>query len=174
MIYSCCKLHSAPTWLVLLGSPSIALFISPAKIFSVVIDMDCSPATTQNTFSHEWTIKSSLFQKPMWSVYCCYRSNLPVDSWRMWLLRYNPNTFPCVHTRRTIYTSGDITSFSFAAVTVASTWYFLIILYCSADWASLSHAWSFHCVWKDPKRGQIRQCCLTASHRSTLHEECRL
>lgn len=47
------------------------------------------------------------------------------DSWDI------TNTFPCVHTRRTIYTSGDITSFSFAAVTVASTWYFLIILYCS-------------------------------------------
>lgn len=44
-MYSCCEFHCAPTWLVLLASPSIALFISPAKAFSVVIEMDCSPAT---------------------------------------------------------------------------------------------------------------------------------
>ena len=46
MIYSRREFYSTLTWLALLASPSIALLISSAKAFSVVIETDGSPATT--------------------------------------------------------------------------------------------------------------------------------
>lgn len=67
MIYSCCGFHSAPTWLALLASPSIALFISPAEVVSVVIEMDCSPATTGTQIQSA----SNLFLEPRRSFCRC-------------------------------------------------------------------------------------------------------
>lgn len=66
MIYSCSEFHSAPTWLVLLASPSIALFNSPAKVFSVDIEMDCSPATTHK---HIQSISNLLHYKNQCGVF---------------------------------------------------------------------------------------------------------
>lgn len=76
MIYSCCEFHSAPTWLVLQASPSIALFISPAKVFSVVIEMDCSPATTHK---HIQSISNLLCYKNQCGVFTAATS--PIRLW---------------------------------------------------------------------------------------------
>lgn len=35
----------------------------------------------------------------------------------------------------------------------------------------LSHAWSLRCARSDAKEGELGRRWLTASHRSTLHEE---
>lgn len=141
MIYGCCEFPSAPTWLVLTASPSIALVVSSAEAFSVVIENGLQ--SCNNTEAYSVNIKS-VECLPLLKV-----ESVCTDSWWNPLVRCEQNTLPasslCIgwQNKRHMGRHHDQFPLQLTAAMLS-----LIILYHYADCERLSHTRG-HCAYGD-------------------------